>query len=216
MAQKEAFFLPANLQKETKQVILSTKRTQEAAIWRDFKKGDEAAFIWIYSNYFDALYNYANQFGLDTELIKDQIQELFIYLREHRKQLGDVKNIKYYLYRSLRRRLLKVGRRRFSFTSLFSQEGNSRFDIEYTYSQEVKMIEHLVNEETRIYLSKSIEKLTSRQKEAVLHFYYEGMSYQEIADIMNIRKVKSVRKLIYRAIDSLRKDLKDLKKRIYN
>ena len=78
------------------------------------------------------------------------------------------------------------------------------------------MIEHLVNEETRIYLSKSIEKLTSRQKEAVLHFYYEGMSYQEIADIMNIRKVKSVRKLIYRAIDSLRKDLKDLKKRIYN
>jgi RNA polymerase sigma-70 factor (ECF subfamily) len=204
------------LQKETKQVILSSKRTQEAAIWRDFKNGDEAAFIWIYSNYFDALYNYAHQFGLDTELIKDQIQELFIYLREHRKQLGDVKNIKYYLYRSLRRRLLKVGRRRFSFTSLFSQEGNSRFDIEYTYSQEVKMIEHLVSEETRIHLSKSIEKLTSRQKEVVLHFYYEGMSYQEIADIMNIRKVKSVRKLIYRAIDSLRKDLKDLKNRIYN
>jgi RNA polymerase sigma-70 factor (ECF subfamily) len=78
------------------------------------------------------------------------------------------------------------------------------------------MIEHFISEETKIHLAKSIEKLTSRQKEAVLHFYYEGMSYQEIADIMNIRKVKSVRKLIYRAIDSLRKDLKDIKSRIYN
>ena len=56
-----------------------------------------------------------------------------------------------------------------------------------------------------------MSKLTLRQKEAVLYFYYEGMSYKEIADIMDLQKVKSARKLIYRSIDTLRKDLQAMK-----
>lgn len=60
-----------------------------------------------------------------------------------------------------------------------------------------------------------MSKLTTRQKEAVLYFYYEGLSYQEIADIMGFQNVKSARKLIYRAIDALRKDLQELKATLY-
>ncbi|MCK5371360.1 MAG: sigma-70 family RNA polymerase sigma factor, partial [Cyclobacteriaceae bacterium] len=56
---------------------------------------------------------------------------------------------------------------------------------------------------------------TTRQKEAVIYFYYEGMSYQEIADIMGLQKVKSARKLIYRAIEALRKDLLGFKATLY-
>ena len=65
----------------------------EDEIWQQFKNGDEKAFIWIYKTYFPILYNYARQFGLDPGFIKDQIQELYIYIRNNRKQLADVKSI---------------------------------------------------------------------------------------------------------------------------
>lgn len=83
-------------------------------------------------------------------------------------------------------------------------------------SSEVKLINQSLDDEIIERLSNSIDKLTARQKEAVMHFYYEGMSYQEIADIMDFQQVKSVRKLIYRAIDTLRKDLNDVKNKRYN
>lgn len=187
--------------------------SNETAVWRDFKDGDEAAFVWIYKTYFETLYNYGHQFGFETEVIRDQIQELFIYLRNHRKQLGQVNNIKYYLYKSLRRRLIAASKKRFSFFPLAGLEHSNQFEIAFVKSTEVKLIESLISEETSQYLANSMKKLTPRQREAVLHFYYEGMSYKQTADIMNFKEVKSVRKLIYRAIDALRKDLKGLKKR---
>ncbi len=186
---------------------INTQHVDEAEIWIKFKNGDEAAFIWIYRNYFDILYNFARQFDLDADSVKDQIQELFIYIRNNRTRLADVKSIKYYLFVSLRRRLLANKKRQFSFLSRFISDNKNKFEVEIVESPEVKLINQSIDKEIKGMLSKSMSKLTLRQKEAVLYFYYEGMSYKEIADIMDLKKVKSARKLIYRAIDALRKDL---------
>jgi DNA-directed RNA polymerase specialized sigma24 family protein len=49
----------------------------------------------------------------------------------------------------------------------------------------------------------------------VQHFYYEGHSYQEVAEIMDLKKVKYARKLIYRSVEALRRDLHGLKSTIF-
>lgn len=197
------------------EVYDNTQKISEAKIWLKFKKGDEEAFVWIYKNYFTVLYNFARQFNLDSDLVKDQIQDLFIYIRNNRERLADVNSIKFYLFKSLRRRLLSNNKRKYSFLSLFTSNSKKIFEIEITESPEVKLINQSIDEDIKERLSKSMSKLTTRQKEAVIYFYFEGMSYQEISDIMGIQKVKSARKLIYRAIEALRKDLQGLKTTLY-
>ncbi len=47
----------------------------DKTIWISFKKGDHAAFNYIYKTYFSVLFNYGRQFTADRELIKDCIQD---------------------------------------------------------------------------------------------------------------------------------------------
>jgi RNA polymerase sigma-70 factor (ECF subfamily) len=73
------------------------------------------------------------------------------------------------------------------------------------------LIEKGIQSEVASNLSKSLNKLTPRQREAVMHFFYEGYTYKEVAEMMELKQVKYARKLIYRALESLRKDLPDIK-----
>ncbi|NJM26145.1 MAG: hypothetical protein HC859_12305 [Bacteroidia bacterium] len=59
-------------------------------IWDRFRNGDESMFQYIYSIYFDKLYNYGFQFTRNKELIEDCIQELFIELSDRRSFLSPV------------------------------------------------------------------------------------------------------------------------------
>ena len=99
--------------------------------------------------------------------------------------------------------------------SLFNSDCKKVFEIEISETPEIKLINQSLDEEIKERLSKSMIKLTARQKEAIIYFYYEGMSYPEIADLMGFQSVKSARKLIYRAIEALRKDLSGLKATLY-
>ncbi len=184
---------------------------KESEIWIKFKKGDEEAFVWIYHNYFAILYNYARQFNLDSDYVKDHIQDLFIYIRENRHKLSNVNSIKFYLFKSLRRRLLANKKQRFQFLSLFGADNKTVFEIQITETPEVRLINQSLDDKKKAWILKSMTKLTARQREAVIYFYYEGLSYQEIAEIMGLKKVKSARKLIYRAIDTLRRDIHGFK-----
>ncbi len=187
----------------------------EASIWLRFKQGEEDAFILIYQSTFSKLYNFGMQFGFDADTVKDQIQELFIYIRNNRQRLADVRSVKFYLMKSLRRRLLRSKKSKFNLVSLFLPESQRLHEIEITDTPEMLLINKAFDSEIREKLSNSLNKLTNRQKEAVLHFYYEGLSYKEIADMMELKMVKSARKLIYRAIEVMRKDLKGQKGKLF-
>jgi len=194
---------------------LNFNEIDEARIWKNFKKGNEEAFIWIYQEYFPKLFNYGRQFDLSEDFVKDQIQDLFIYIRKNRERLADVNSIKFYLYKSIRRRLLPGTKRRIFTIPLFSLDQKKVHELQVAESQEHNLINDGMEESIKANLSKSLNKLTARQREAVVHFYYEGLTYQEIADIMDLKKVKYARKLIYRAIDALRKDLYGLKSNLF-
>ena len=57
--------------------------------------------------------------------------------------------------------------------------------------------------EQQINLNKALENLTQRQKEAIFLKFYESMSYEEIAGVLNI-STKATYKLVARAISELR------------
>src|SRR5438477_8459552 len=78
----------------------------EFSIWNDFRSGDPSAYSLIYRKYFFALYSYGKKFSSDKELIEDCIQDLFIKIWNNRDNLNDTTSIKYYLFISLKRKLV--------------------------------------------------------------------------------------------------------------
>ena len=53
-----------------------------------------------------------------------------------------------------------------------------------------------------------LENLPSRQKEAVYLRFVEGFDYEEISEVLNV-SIESARKQIYRAVKSMRDQLKN-------
>lgn len=169
--------------------------TSDSCLWDEFRSGDDQAFVEIYRKFVDVLYRYGLKFTADDQLVKDCVQELFIDLYERRGNLGESDNIKFYLLVSLKRRLIKILRSKNIYSSL-SQE-----DIPFliVYSPED---ENLREEQIKL-MNQTLNELTPRQKEAIYLRFMNGLSYEEICEIMAMN-YQSVRNLIFRAEEKMR------------
>jgi len=176
----------------------------EAAVWEAFKLGNESSFIFIYETYFDPLFIYGNQFTRNEDIVKDAIQDLFIELRKNRQKLGSTASIKFYLFKCLKRKILKESSQWFHQCEDFPVEQSFGF----TFSHEQVLIDKQLDEEKAAGLNRAIKELSPRRREAVYYFYYEGLNYQQIQEMMQLSDIKSARNLVYKAIEFLREKIK--------
>ena len=172
-------------------------------IWRQFKAGNESAFIHIYELYFEPLFNYGLQFTRDMALVEDCIQDLFIEIRKTRGRLSDTTSIKLYLYKAIKRKiiqLIKYKRSRFHHEPI--DEG---YQFHFVFSHEHYLINQQLDQEQLHKLNEALKKLPLRQKEVIYYYFYEQLSYAEIKEIMEFVSIKSVRNKAYIALQTLRK-----------
>lgn len=177
----------------------------EREVLKRFLLGDDDAYSLIYRTYIQDLFSYGRSFTKDNELLKDAIQDIFFKILCNRKLLQDVRNLKYFLFRSLKNRLIDLQKATVAKEELFPDDN--------MFSVKITILDDLIKEEERISIEHKIEtllnKLTSRQREAVcLRFIYE-MEYDEIANLLNMNNPKSVRNLVSRAIERLREENSD-------
>ena len=74
--------------------------------WRKIKSGDEQEWSLLFSEHVDFLYSYGMKINRDSCVVKDVIQEVFISLYEKRNSLDDLMNVRAYLCRAVRYKLL--------------------------------------------------------------------------------------------------------------
>ncbi len=177
-------------------------------LWQAFKAGSEPAFDHLYEGYFSALYGYGTRLCGDRELVKDCIQTLFVELWHHRAQLANVRSIKYYLYRCLRRKIIRVSTQ--DRRLVRTEDVAESYPFEVAFSHELLLVTDQLNQENQRKLLRAFGLLTQRQKEAVYLRFYENASYEEIAAVMSLKEVKYARTLIYRALDVLRASIRNL------
>jgi RNA polymerase sigma factor (sigma-70 family) len=182
------------------------KDKTDTEIWRAFDGGDEMAFNYIYRMHAPNLFRFGSQITQDQSIVQDCIQNIFIGLRKKRGGLSAVKSIKSYLYKCLQRDLIRELNKRKGTKIGAESLDEGFFEIEMSF--ETKLIQQEREYEQKAKIKQAISKLTSRQRQAVLLLYEEGMSYKEIAEVMELNEVKSARKIIYRALDSLKELLK--------
>ncbi|KAA2245311.1 sigma-70 family RNA polymerase sigma factor [Chitinophaga agrisoli] len=180
---------------------MNTQQHIDPAIWEACKEGDKAAYAHIYKLYYPRLYNYGCKFTVDAALIEDSIQEIFVRFWTNREKLLAVRELKSYLFVSFRHHLLKLlAQYRRNREDHILADGYA-FDLEISAEQQRVAIEEQLEQVT--VLNNALHHLTQRQKEAVFFRFYEDMSYEEIASILNI-SVKATYKLVARAIVMLR------------
>jgi RNA polymerase sigma factor (sigma-70 family) len=176
--------------------------TPDTILWNDFRTGDEKSFEKIYRIYVQPLYKYGSKFTYDKELVLDCIQEVFVDLFIYRQNLGETNNIRLYLFKSLKRKIIRSNQNN-NLIQLFPDD-ELPFLSHYSSEQEIPDLE---DETGRIYeLTKALKMLSPRQKEAIYLRFVCELSYEEICHVLNLN-YQSVRNLVHRAIEKLRKIL---------
>ena len=179
------------------------KKLNDASLWEAFKGGNEEAFKYIYDTKVYALYSYGHRITSDNGLVEDCIQDLFADLWEKKDRLSSTSCIKFYLFKALRRRLL----RRLTQESRIKTDTFPE-DFQIALSQEARLIAQQVSKARLERLSQAVERLSKRQKEIIYLKYYENLSFEEISATMAI-SVDATYNTLYKAMKSLRNSMKD-------
>ena len=166
-------------------------------LWAAFVSGDKSAFTDLYKQHADNLFQYGLKLTSDVDLVKDNIQELFIELWNTRHKKGNVTYIKTYLLKALRYKLLK-SLPKSNFQSL---DEFSLGMIEQSIEAHIILKE--INNQKVYELRSSISQLPQRHQEIIHLKYYQGLSTEQISELLSIKK-QSVSNLLLRAISNLR------------
>ena len=176
---------------------------EESDLWKAFKMGDRQAFGSLLKLYYPLLLNYGVRFQKDREFVKDCLHDLILELWNRRENLDDVRLIKVYLLKSLRRKLLRESQRLKWFRE--ANEVTDDYAFEVQFAIESYMISNEVKHEDLMKLRTNLDKLTKRQREAIYLRFDQEMEYEDIAGIMSINYHSAVN-LVYEALKFLRKN----------
>src|SRR5687768_14856374 len=87
--------------------LRNASQREDIFLWDTFRRGGKDAFEALYHQYVDQLYNYGMHIILDRTVVEDSIQDLFLELWQRRQFLGDTDGIRFYLCKSLKRKILR-------------------------------------------------------------------------------------------------------------
>lgn len=168
-------------------------------LWNLFRKGDADAFAGLYQRYVDVLYNYGYHFLADPAEIEDAIQELFIDLWRLRENLSETTSVKFYLFRSLRRRIRQVSEIRNQTVQIGEtpspEQAVPSYEADYIFHEQHLLDLHRLRD--------VLLQLPARQHEAIRLRFFDDFSWEQVALIMQMNE-QSVRNLIQRALRKLK------------
>ena len=174
-------------------------------LWTALQNGDQQALGHIYNQNIHHLFRFGFQYSKDRELIQDCIQDIFISIGRKKDASQTIHSIKSYLFKALYRELIYKIKKDKKYQKSDFDDDSIGFEIE------VSTESHLIHQENiREKISKvtlELNNLSKKQRQVILHYYYDGLTYDEIAQVMGIQHKNTVAKLIKRALDHLRQNV---------
>ncbi|MCF1713701.1 sigma-70 family RNA polymerase sigma factor [Flavihumibacter sp. RY-1] len=172
-------------------------------LWDQFRCGNVEAFGMITRLHFQSLFNYGTRFSRDEELVKDCIQDLFLELWKNKKGIGPTGSIKFYLFKSIRRKLFREIRKSRPFLELTGIPFDAGFFSVVPVQETIEEQEQITQ---KIGLVRNIiGKLSKRQQEIIYLRYYLEADLDQIAEIMTLKR-QSVYNLLQDAFNQFRKN----------
>lgn len=166
------------------------------------KKNEDDLCSWLYKTYVNELYSYGIALGADRVVLQDIIHDIFLYFVENKSNLKKIINVKFYLIRALKNRLISAERSIKHFDDIDES-------VDYSFSLKITSVDLMIEEEDRARLIKRVDELllclTNRQREAIYLRYIQELSYEEIGELLEMTP-KASRKLVSRALIRIREN----------
>ena len=176
-----------------------------AEIWDALRAGNVNALEKLFRKYFDGLLSYAIRLSQNELIGEEAVQEVFLKLWETHKRLPKVGSVSAFLYRAVRNQTIDELRNQQKKSAKFVEISNGI--LVHSFSIE----EDLIARETEMYrrqqLQKEISLLNPLQQEILFLRFYNQLSYQEIAEILDI-KYQTVRNYMSQSLGRLKKKIK--------
>ena len=179
----------------------SLAKASDERLWERVKDGDRQAFSELYSLYIRDLLRYGYRINLNQEQVQDAAQDIFVNIWNQRARLRPVQSVRFYLYRSLRNRLIRL-----SMSDRLEPTSDGAIEEALLVGQTDAEAPFIAQEDEQsifTQLHTALLQLPVRQQEAIQLRYYHSFSTEEIALLMGVNE-QSVRNLIHRALQKLR------------
>lgn len=174
-------------------------------LWTNLKDGDEKSFSMLFERYYADLVRYGNSLSPYEEKVQDCIQDVFTDIWVYRAALQHSVVVKAYLLSSVRKRIARLSERDHIFRKTTSTDSIA-FLLEFAVEHELIEDDYATKEKV-IHLNKLLNELPSRQKEALFLRYHQGLTVEQIAEILDVN-YQSASNLLHRGLLSLRKEWK--------
>jgi RNA polymerase sigma factor (sigma-70 family) len=173
-------------------------------LWHGLKQGDKEMFLALYKKYYHNLLFIGLKEMKDAQLVKDTIQQLFLYLWEKRETIHEARDIKSYLVTSFLRKLTADWKK--------SQKAGTLHVVWNSYPEDLQANpeEKLIKKDEQSHLYKllmdRINELPHRQKELIVLKFYEGLTYEEIVQKTGLSS-RTVYNKIHEGLKKLKLDI---------
>jgi RNA polymerase sigma factor (sigma-70 family) len=181
---------------------LRKDKSSDTTLWNQLRLGDEEAFSSLFERYYSTLVNYGKTLMTGEDRVKDCVQDVFVNIWTYRYKLNEAIVVKAYLLSSVRKRIARLHRREHIFSNIKSIDS---LEFLFDFSIEDRLIADETTAKKVEQLNKSINQLSHRQKEAIYLRYHQGLSVEQVAEVLNLN-YQSTKNLLHRAILQLRKD----------
>lgn len=169
-------------------------------LFEALRNGNRQALSILYVRHYDYLMHYGLQIGASRYEVEGCLQELFVYLFESFDHFGEVNQVRAYLFKSLRRRVIELQKKENRLKSI-QEKYLTQVDVQFTI-EDIVVKEEQEMEKSAALLS-ALNNLPQRQREAVYLRYYNNLSTREISAVMGVTD-QTILNTLYQALKNLR------------
>lgn len=178
----------------------------EPEIVTKIKMGNKGAYEALFLEHYKNMVLYAKKFVMDTEVARDIVQDVFIYIWDKRQKIHIDRSVSSYLFRAVKNACINYLKRedyKQDYIKQFLLSVNS--EAKYTSKSE-DAHELVVHKDLLVRIEAIIELLPEQCKNMFRMSRFRGLKNKEIAEIYSVSP-RTVETQIYRALKVLKENL---------
>ena len=177
-------------------------RPQDELIQKQLNAGEVVALEYLFHHYYDDLCRYTMVFTKDIAIAENIIQDLFVYIWEHRETIEIHISFESYLFQASRYKALNYKRdnsNKIDKLTLLKEKYNGKVSVSAYEVFEYKELNQIV--------SNAIDLLPDRCRQIFKLSRTDELSYREIAELMNI-SISTIDNQVHTAIKKIKTHVK--------
>ncbi len=188
-------------------------RAEEASIIAELKSGSEDAYSWLITHYHQPIYSLVYRILSDPADAADTTQEVFLKVFRGMKRFNGESSLKTWLYRiaiheasNQRRWWFRHKSKETTMEAQPDESGNSFGLCNTLVDKGESPFEQVAHEEIRARVDRELQQVAEPYRTTVVLRDIEGLSYEEIAEVLQI-SLGTVKSRLIRGREALKKRL---------